>query len=139
MEKKLPTLKEIEDKYEPEELKDLTDEEVLKVFEGVETVWDHNPTEEELMGLGLRHYEFDDDNIAVDRVMTKTDYFRVYSYSEENFIIDIRTLFILREDEQSAEKYFNLLPKKIQESILEDELSMTCGFGIDFEALESSK
>jgi hypothetical protein len=36
--KKLPTLKELEGKYEPEELKDLIDEEVLKIFEGVEIV-----------------------------------------------------------------------------------------------------
>lgn len=49
--KKLPTLKEIEGKYEPEELKNLTDNEVLEVFQGVETVWDYEPTDIEKDGL----------------------------------------------------------------------------------------
>jgi hypothetical protein len=107
VEKKLPTLKELEGKYEPEELKDLTDEEVLKVFEGVETVWDYNPTEEEQKSRGLEEFE------------DKIDYFRVYSYTEEVFLIDLYSLFMIREEEKRAEKYFNLLPEDVQERILE--------------------
>jgi hypothetical protein len=108
--KKLPTLKELEGKYEPEELKDLTDEEVLKIFEGVETVWDYEPTEDEKKGRGLE--EFRD----------KTDYFKSYSYSPESFIIDLYSLFSIRNEEKKAKEYFNLLSQDVQKEIIESSI-----------------
>jgi hypothetical protein len=108
MSRKLPTLKELEGKYEPEELKDLTDEEVLKVFEGVETVWDYNPTEEELsrMALGL---------IGLNKVL----YFREFGNDPETHNFAIYIILSLREKKSEAEKYFNLLSSEEQSRINE--------------------
>jgi hypothetical protein len=91
--KKLPTLKELEGKYKPKELKDLTDEEVLKVFEGVETVWDHNPTKEEKRMVGM------------DRFKNKVEFFRYYGYRKDNILNSLAHLFIMRNNNDKADTY----------------------------------
>jgi hypothetical protein len=91
--KKLPTLKELEGKYKPEELKDLTDEEVLKIFEGVETVWDHNPTKEEKR------------LVDVDEFKDKVEYFRFHGYEKNEFLDSLAHLFIMRNNNDKADTY----------------------------------
>jgi putative SOS response-associated peptidase YedK len=104
--KKLPTLKELEGKYEPEELKDLTDEEVLKVFEGVETIWDFEPTDREIEIISLN---------PVDKV----EHFKEWGYNPETYNQDLRELFLIRDNDEMEQKYFKRLSKKNQENILE--------------------
>jgi hypothetical protein len=94
--KKLPTLKELEDKFEPEELKDLTDEEVLKIFEGVETVWDYEPTEDEKGGVGI------------ERFKNKADYLREGIYSD-SFYFDMAYLNYLRKNEKELNRCSSLI------------------------------
>jgi hypothetical protein len=136
MAKKLPTLEELEGKYEPEELKDLTDEEILEIFKGVETVWDYEPTEGESDRVGgLQYYELDDNlEISVDRPMTKIEYFREYDYSPDLFLQHIRLLLLLRGEKEKAKEYFNLLSKETQEWIAEREATQTCGFEMNLTA-----
>jgi hypothetical protein len=93
--KKLPTLEELEGKYKPEELKELTDEEVLKIFEGVETVWDYEPTEEEKKHLSLLIFQ------------DKAEYFRLNGYRKNKNLTKIAYLFILRKDNDKADAYIN--------------------------------
>jgi hypothetical protein len=96
--KKLPTLKELEGKYQPEELKNLTDKEVLEVFEGVETVWDYKPSDKELsrMALGLTG-------------ISKVGYFREYGNDIDTHNLAIFTINSFRNNYEKAKKYFNLL------------------------------
>ncbi len=95
--KKLPTLEELKGKYQPEELKYLTDEDILKIFEGVETVWDYNPTQIELGGLTL------------DRYRNKVEYFKRKGNYSDLFFADMFGLFFIRGEVGKAEKYFNLI------------------------------
>ncbi len=105
--KKLPTLEELKGKYQPEELKDLTDEDILKIFEGVETVWDYNPT------------QIEKEEIPIDRYRNKVEYFKRYGIDDDTFAGDLFSLFWLRGDNNKAEYYFNLIEDKEYKEILE--------------------
>jgi hypothetical protein len=117
VEKKLPTLKELEGKYEPEELKDLTDEEVLKVFEGVETVWDYEPTEEEQKG------------IPVDQYSGKVEYFRKW-YLPDSINLELFVLFLLRKEDNKAEEYFDLIKSESTQKDADFRRNLGNGFTI---------
>jgi hypothetical protein len=95
--KKLPTLKELEGKYEPEELKDLTNEEVLKIFEGVETVWDYEPTEDEKGGVGI------------ERFKNKADYFRENGNDTDEFYYHMSYFSYLRENKEELNRCSSLI------------------------------
>jgi hypothetical protein len=93
--KKLPTLEELEGKYEPEELKDLTDEEVLKIFEGVETVWDYEPTDREKRLVSVLEFN------------NKAEYFIINGYCKDEILGKLAYLFILRKDNDKSDIYIN--------------------------------
>jgi hypothetical protein len=95
--KKLPTLKELEGKYEPEELKDLTDEEVLKIFESVETVWDYEPTEDEKGGVGI------------ERFKNKADYLKEQGNRADCLYYDMAYLNYLKKNEKEFNRSFSLI------------------------------
>jgi len=97
--KKLPTLEEHIGKEKPEELKNLTDKEVLEVFKDVTTIWDIYPTKEELEAQGLFHFN-------------KVDIFREYGYDKEVINAPIFQVLLDRDLEDEAMKFFNLIPNK---------------------------
>jgi hypothetical protein len=105
--KKLPTLKELEGKYKPKELKDLTDEEVLKIFEGVETVWDYEPTDREKR------------LVDVDEFKDKVEFFRFYGYRKDNILGKLAYLFIKRNDNDKADTYIKHISSKSKRGQLE--------------------
>ncbi len=112
--KKLPTLEELKGKYQPEELKDLTDEDILKIFEGVETVWDYNPT------------QIEKEEIPIDRYRNKVEYFKE-GYFCDSFNADLFSLFLLRGEEKQVDKYQNI----IQNDSFKEELVMRRSFVFD--------
>jgi hypothetical protein len=113
--KKLPTLKELEGTYKPKELKDLTDEEVLKIFEGVETVWDYEPTEDEKGGVGI------------ERFKNKADYFRRLGNKSDYLNRDLFLILFFRNELEQADKYYQL----VQHKEIKDKMDyLTSGFDI---------
>jgi hypothetical protein len=107
--KKLPTLKELEGKYQPEELKDLTDKEVLEVFKGVETVWDYDISDIEKRQVGIDQYS------------EKVEYLRKRGFRPDGFNGDIFSILLLRGEDEKAEKYFNLVKDREYKEILESK------------------
>jgi hypothetical protein len=110
----LPTLKELHGIVGPEALKDLTDEEVLKIFEGVETVWDFEPTEEE---RGWSYF---------GKFKNKAEYLRE-GYRPDSFNIDLFKLLWLRDRYDEADIYFKRIKK---EGARQNALTVTIPFDI---------
>jgi hypothetical protein len=116
--KKLPTLKELEGKYEPEELKDLTDEEVLKVFEGVETIWDFEPTEDEKGGVGI------------ERFKNKAEYLREKGNRADKLYFHMGYLSYLKKDEKELDRCLSLIrDNKVKKDLL-DQIDFLESFDI---------
>lgn len=67
----------------------------------METIFDHTPTEAELLEL--------------TDGMTKEEYVSNWMYSKENSLLDIALLYQSRQNEKTAKKYRDLVPELYQQ------------------------
>jgi len=74
--------------------------EKLTKSETIETIFDHNPTEEE-----LEHFTWG--------IMSKEDYLK--EFDKDVFYEDIYRLYNIRKNKDLAEKYYLMISKKIRE------------------------